>query len=270
VAREKSPAFQFYPKDLMSDPRVLAMTAEAFGVYWWLVSVCWLNQSLPDDVAACAAICRGKVSEKRFAGIWSAVRACFEADGDGNLRHRRLDRERVEQAESKKRRTDAARKRWDIEHPPDHALHQQSTCIAYAKQCSSSPSPSASASPTPVRESTDPPLHGKPLAYKPRIDVAWPGRPPVPGGLHAEFVMRLGGDESEARAKLLAWYPTVAAAWDGKPIGDDDFVFWKARFREWVGTTVKPAVTESPPAFDIEAMKRNIAAKDARLKGLRA
>lgn len=80
----------------------------------------------------------------------------------------------------------------------------------------------------------------KPLAYKPRIDVAWPGRPPVPGSLHAEFIDKLGGDPEHARLVLHAWYPQAAAPYEDQPIGDDDFTFWRARFREWVGTTRSP------------------------------
>jgi len=88
----------------------------------------------------------------------------------------------------------------------------------------------------------------KPLSYRPRIDVAWPGRPPVPGALHAEFRDKLGGDPGEADAALRAWYPIAAAPYDDQPIGDDDFGFWRARFREWVGTTVTPRPARVTPA----------------------
>jgi len=81
----------------------------------------------------------------------------------------------------------------------------------------------------------------KPLAYRPRIDVAWPGRPNVPGSLHAEFRTKLGGDPETADARLHAWYPIAAAPFEDQPIGDDDFRFWRSRFREWLGTTEKPA-----------------------------
>ncbi len=77
-----------------------------------------------------------------------------------------------------------------------------------------------------------------PLGLRPRVDVAWPGRPSVPGTLHVEFRQKLGGDEDAADRALHTWYPTVAAAWEDRAIGDDDFRFWRARFREWVGTTV--------------------------------
>ena len=79
-----------------------------------------------------------------------------------------------------------------------------------------------------------------PLGLRSRVNVAFPGRPPVPGSLHSDFLMRLGGDADETDRKLSAWYREVSAQWEGKPIGDDDFVFWRARFREWQGTTVGP------------------------------
>lgn len=99
-----------------------------------------------------------------------------------------------------------------------------------------------------------PPLRGRrpPLAMRGRVDVAWPGRPAVPGMLHAELRELLGGPEDDADAKLRAWYPTVAAQRDGKPIGDDAFRFWRARFREWVGTTV----TVVAPVRDKQAERK--------------
>jgi len=100
----------------------------------------------------------------------------------------------------------------------------------------------------------------KPLAYRPRIDVAWPGRPPVPGSLHAEFRDKLGGDPETAEARLSAWYPIAAAPFEAQPIGDDDWKFWRLRFREWVGTTAKPVSTQTP----IETPEA-IAASNARM-----
>jgi hypothetical protein len=97
------------------------------------------------------------------------------------------------------------------------------------------------------------PRPAKPLSYRPRVDVAWPGRPPVPGGLHAEFIDKLGGADADAR--LRAWYPVAAAAFEGQPIGDDDWRFWRLRFREWVGTTatdVRSAAAPMPTYGDTE------------------
>jgi hypothetical protein len=109
---------------------------------------------------------------------------------------------------------------------------------------SPSPSPFPSLHPSdgscvsPLPPTAPGPSYGPPLAMKTRVDVAWPGRPNVPGALHLEFVSKLGGDPDDADGHLRRWYPTVAAKFEGQPIGDDDFRFWRARFREWVGTTV--------------------------------
>jgi hypothetical protein len=43
MAREQSPAFQFYPQDFLSDDKVMAMNAAARGVYIVLLCHCWLN-----------------------------------------------------------------------------------------------------------------------------------------------------------------------------------------------------------------------------------
>lgn len=116
-------------------------------------------------------------------------------------------------------------------------------------------------------DTAPPPVRQKPLAYKPRLDVAWPGRPPVPSSLHAEFVSKLGGDQATAAAKLFAWYPEAAAAYENQPIGDDDFRFWRARFREWVGTTerpVKPAADAGPTTEEVRRLLMEARAKERR------
>lgn len=61
----------------------------------------------------------------------------------------------------------------------------------------------------------------------------------VPLGLHADCKARLGTDDADAR--LRAWYPTVIARFDGQPIGDDIFAFWRSEFAAWVGTVAAPA-----------------------------
>jgi len=116
--------------------------------------------------------------------------------------------------------------------------------------------PTVCVPPAPVKTLT------KPLAYKPRIDVAWPGRPPVPSALHAEFTDKLGGDPYEADERLRKWYPVAAAPYEDQPIGDVDWKFWRLRFREWQGTTAKPVAagadkraTDDEIWADIEAQK---------------
>ncbi len=46
---EKSPAFQFYPKDWISDINVLGMPRQVEGDYIRLLCICWLEGSIPVD-----------------------------------------------------------------------------------------------------------------------------------------------------------------------------------------------------------------------------
>lgn len=140
MAPEKSPAFQFYPKDYLSDPRVRVLTFEQRGLYWEAVSICWLEGSIPADVPELAAILGA--SRRRLEHLWPRIAKCFEQHGE-RLTHKRLDKERKAQADSRQRRTDAAAKRWEKEKAD--ALHKQTECNADAKQCSSSASASATA-----------------------------------------------------------------------------------------------------------------------------
>jgi hypothetical protein len=56
--------------------------------------------------------------------------------------------------------------------------------------------------------------------------------------LHDELRGKLGGPDADMR--LLAWYGATEAEWEGRTVGDTTWEFWRARFREWQGTTVKP------------------------------
>jgi hypothetical protein len=56
----------------------------------------------------------------------------------------------------------------------------------------------------------------------------------IPWGLHSNFVARLNVPDADAR--LRAWYPTVVAQYEGQPIGDDLFAFWRHAFQAWIGT----------------------------------
>jgi hypothetical protein len=63
-------------------------------------------------------------------------------------------------------------------------------------------------------------------------------RPRVPPFIHTEFLQKLGDGDNPS--DLIAFYERVTAEWTGRAIGDDDPKFWRARFSEWKGSTVKP------------------------------
>lgn len=97
MAHEKAPAFQFYPKDYLSDMNVQALTIEQEGCYIRLLSYCWLEGHIPNDLAILSRLCKGANTE----AIQQVVAICFVRDEKHPewLVHPRLDEERVKQAE---------------------------------------------------------------------------------------------------------------------------------------------------------------------------
>lgn len=118
-ASKWAPAFSYYPKDFVSDPLVVPMTAEQVGCYWLLVSFCWMQKGvLPTDPARLAPLAR--VSEQHFREvIWPAIGSCFVLMNERSLSHPRLRRERQGQLLYKKKMAEAgqrgAKSRWDKE-----------------------------------------------------------------------------------------------------------------------------------------------------------
>lgn len=113
MAKEKSPAFQFYPREFLADGNVSGMALDELGAYIKLICVCWNDGSVPMQTARLANMVG--VPEKTFLKLWPAVRACF-TEQDGRYVHLRLERERDKQSSHRQRRSDAGSKgaagRW--------------------------------------------------------------------------------------------------------------------------------------------------------------
>ena len=109
----KPPAFQFYPKDFLSDFNVATMSMEERGVYITLLSHCWLEGWLPIGSTKLQRICG---NPSNWEEIWESVKPCFY-EKDGKLYHKRLDQEREKQQEwqekSRKGGLQSAEKRKD-------------------------------------------------------------------------------------------------------------------------------------------------------------
>lgn len=101
MAREKSPAFQFYPKDFLADSKQAAMSATAVGCYIRLLCYCWIDGSLPSDTLMIARMSGYK--GRQWASIWVQLEVCFTAH-DGRWIHPRIERERQKQAEYRERK----------------------------------------------------------------------------------------------------------------------------------------------------------------------
>ena len=115
--KNKSPAFQFYPKDFLSDEKVLMMTNQEVGCYIKLLCYCWLEGSIPSDVNKIAKLCGENSSV--MAELWPSLKSCFKSTGNylKRLKHCRLEKEREKQDKYHKERSESgikgAKIRWE-------------------------------------------------------------------------------------------------------------------------------------------------------------
>lgn len=133
--QDKSPAFQWYPKDILTDATVIAMTIEQEGMYRRLLDVCWLEDGLPADAAMLWRLAKCETRDQ-FDIAWPLIATKFY-EHDGRLHNRRLDKERAIQRKNRKKKQLAAHARWDKEQCGRNAP-------ALQMQSPSSSSPSAS------------------------------------------------------------------------------------------------------------------------------
>lgn len=114
----KSPAFQLYPSDFLSDKNTLAMSTLEIGAYCLLLFVCWAENGLPDGAEDLADIAR--LPLKQFQPMWERrIERCFTKREDGKWIHKRLEKERQKQAENRAKRQSAGAKgaeaRWQTD-----------------------------------------------------------------------------------------------------------------------------------------------------------
>src|ERR1051326_3893541 len=81
---EKSPAFQWYVKQLLGDDKVLAMDWDAVGMHVWLLNMSWQQEpkgSIPDDVGVIRRWLRlpsGFADADRvWARVWPQINAAW-------------------------------------------------------------------------------------------------------------------------------------------------------------------------------------------------
>jgi len=105
----KSPAFQFYPADYLSDRKVIVMTPYQRGLYIHLLCIDWLEDGFPEKDAQKLSGCSPDQWEQD--GL-SVVEGCFKKHPtkEGFLTNERLCEERKKQAEWRKKSTLGGRK----------------------------------------------------------------------------------------------------------------------------------------------------------------
>jgi len=109
MAPERAPAFQFYPKDFLTDGNVAGMSLQERGAYITLLCLCWLEGSLPSDLGRLAN--HVGVPRATVVKLWPALARCFRPSDteEGRLIHPRLELERQKQEEYRRRQSDAGR-----------------------------------------------------------------------------------------------------------------------------------------------------------------
>lgn len=102
----RSPAFQFYPGDFLSDSKVASMNIAERGLYITLLCHQWIDGPLSSDPDLLARL--GHTTREEFDKVWPMVSRCFQPCAGKCLQNPRLEREREFQAEGRARRLAAS------------------------------------------------------------------------------------------------------------------------------------------------------------------
>lgn len=133
---QKSPSYQWYPKDAISSARIAVMTLEQEGAYRRALDYCWLTGSLPADLDMLARII-GKGCTTETATV---VRSMFTRDRSNKklLTHDRLDMERSKQKAWREKSVAGGRRgaaaRWGTDRAEADTNTQVTPPAAKAKQ----------------------------------------------------------------------------------------------------------------------------------------
>lgn len=248
----RSPAFQFYPRDFLSSSKVDQMSMAERGVYWTLISRCWLDEGLPTEMRELAGMVRMKTPQ--FEKMWTEgqLGRCFY-EKSGRYQHARLDRELKAQADYRKRQSVNGAKggRPKAVGKPDITTAfsglSDGTGVANPLKAplphllpqSSSSSSSKSAPPAPRARSG-------PIVQKRKLNAAWEGARSlyVLQDQHDRFVSYR--NHPGATTELFAFYEQTAETFAGN-IDPDMYRFWQARYAEqWPAEQKAKAPKQGP------------------------
>jgi len=103
MSKEKSPAFQHYPKDILSDINYQMMSWAERGMYRHLIDLCWMEMSIPADPQLICRILQISLDKDFEQSTWPLLQGCFKQSEQDSSRlvHPRLEFERLRQADWK-------------------------------------------------------------------------------------------------------------------------------------------------------------------------
>jgi uncharacterized protein YdaU (DUF1376 family) len=106
-----SPAFQFYPREWLSDFEIRALSDTQKGFFMDLMCHCWEVDGLPNDTKKMAAAMQR--SHSSFLKLWSSGVSSLFTESSNKLTLKMLEREKVKQAARSEKAKSSATKRWD-------------------------------------------------------------------------------------------------------------------------------------------------------------
>lgn len=228
MADERSPAFQFYPRDFLSSDSVSLMTGEQIGAYVLLLCHAWLRpEGLPAAPSSLAKLAR--MSTARFErAVWPAIRCCFVQTDRGHWVNVRLEAERQKQAEFREAASRAGKRSAErranarstpVQRPfnePTNGTSTDTPTDGQRKVNSSSSSSSSSADPLPQNGSggahapTAPPLRTDPIFGRRNPDLLTFGPVKLWASQFRDEILPLvathfGGNRDAAESPARAW-----------------------------------------------------------------
>lgn len=268
----KSPAFQFYPKDFLTDENVRLMSMQERGIYITLMSYCWIESTLPADTKLLARLCGMPL--KQFNNLWRAIAPCFDVDPlhVDRIIHQRLDKERVKQILFKRRQSDngkrGGRPNKPTEKPePETQINPSLSPSGLAKESSSSAlctlqSADSSQHPRKEREGVAHTRMGSGVMAgslpRDHLRHSWCGRVCVPDFLHGQFERSTGLTETTLKAFYLSTFEGID---ESEAVEPDAVKFWRPRVAaRW--PPLAPSSSLKPE--DLVMTPEERAAEDAR------
>ena len=111
MEKEKSPAYQWYPKDILTDKRVIPMSNETENMYRRLLDYAWLEDGLDNNLALMASYAKLPGKVEKFKKFWKEIKKCWYLDGE-KWRNSRQELERAKQKLFSEKQRKAANARW--------------------------------------------------------------------------------------------------------------------------------------------------------------
>ena len=249
MAPQKSPAFQFYPKDFMAG--TATMSLQEVGAYMRLLCYAWDAGSVPADPHERARILGCAKAQER--DLWKKVGQKFVLQNDVYL-NERMEEERQKQSEYRRRQSDRGKASAEARtnqrsnagstsvptpvepRPVDSGLEPEgnsssSSSSSSSKELAKNASSSRAMTLIKAGESVDfDRKHGRHL-------VGFCDWVCFPMELVDRFANKIpGSDDGLKRAEIKAWAEHIREQWSNRIVGDgSDYEFWTNRWTETHG-----------------------------------